>query len=110
MNEQPQNFVSKTNPLAIVCLVSGIVSFLVEIYMFFVIKTDAVSTIPFFYYILGGFLFAEIGSIIGKKALEQIKKSGNIEKGRRLVIIGRVFFNFGVILIVLLFIGAFFTN
>lgn len=109
MNEQPNNFVRKTNRLAIISLVAGIVSFLLVIYMFFVIATGSGDT-PITFYIFGGFLFAAICEVTGKRALEQIKKSGNIEKGRGLVITGKVIIVLPIILIILLFVKAIFTN
>jgi len=120
MKNQADNPVRKTNRLAVVSLVSGILSllpYLPALIVLFIgdhsgssdpyafekntlygkVLVQIINAIPSSVYAFGGILLGLISLIAGSKALRQINSGGNVEKGHRMAIIGRVLSVLGMI-------------
>jgi uncharacterized protein DUF4190 len=123
MKNQSDNPVRKTNRLAIVSLVTGILSLLPYFpILIFLYTGDCLSmdyeknslcgmvdsvtrAIPGIVYLLGGIIFGIVSLIASKKALGQISSGDQVEKGRSMAITGIILGIFGIIVNIYYFPG-----
>ena len=106
--------VRKTNRLAIISLIAGILSFLLYLPSFILVyMLDCYSTFeagtlclrlefisaetPLIFYLIGGLVLGSISWVLGSKGLERIKIGGDVEKGNGIIVIGKVFSILGVL-------------